>query len=65
MAAKSINAGGQSKGEGGSSKVQTLNINTLIGNLTIQTTNLKEGKQKIVEQVKEAMLTAVADFSTV
>lgn len=44
-------------------KAQNININTLIGNLTIQTHNLKEGKQKIVEQVKEAMLTAVADYS--
>lgn len=66
VAAHQVSGGKQSKGEGsgGSSKVQSLNINTLIGNLTIQTTNLKEGKQKIVEQVKEAMLTAVADFAT-
>lgn len=59
------NSKAEKGGSGGSSeKVQSLNINTLVGNLTIQTTNLKEGKQKIVEQVKEVLLTAVSDFTT-
>ena len=64
VAANQVSGGKQSKGESGSNKVQSLNINTLINNMTIQTTNLKEGKQKIAEQIKEALLTAVADFAT-
>lgn len=66
VAATSQNSkiGNSDKSSGGGGKVQSLNINTLIGNLTIQTTNLKESKQQIVEQVKEVLLTAVADFST-
>lgn len=65
VAAKQATEKERKSGGGGSSsgKVLSLNVNTLIGNITIQTTNLKEGKQQIVEQVKEAMLTAVADFT--
>lgn len=53
---------GASEG-GGTSKVQSLTIHKLVENLNIHTTNLKEGKQQITEQVKEILMTAVADFS--
>lgn len=50
--------------EGKTHRSQTLNIQTLIGNITIQTQSIQEGKQQIVERVKEAVLTAMADFTT-
>ena len=42
-------------------KIFNINIDSLIENFTISTTNLKEGTVAIKEQVKEAMLTALSD----
>ncbi len=42
-------------------RIITFNIDSLIENFTISTTNLKEGTVAIKEQVKEALLTALSD----
>ena len=42
-------------------KIFNINIDKLIENFTIRTTNLREGTVAIKEQVKEALLTALSD----
>jgi TP901 family phage tail tape measure protein len=55
-------SGGGSTG-GGSKTIHSLTINKLIENLTIHTTNLGDTKEKIRQQVTEALLTSVNDFN--
>jgi hypothetical protein len=56
----------ESTGAGaGRGSVRSLTINKLIENFTIQTTNIVETRQQIRQQVQEALLTAVSDFTLI
>jgi TP901 family phage tail tape measure protein len=48
---------------GGTRNIQSLTINKLVENLTIQTTNIQESKERLMTIVREALLTAVNDFN--
>lgn len=50
------------QGTGGEMKNINVRIENLVKNITLSTTNLKEGTGKIKEQVTEAMIAAVRDF---
>jgi TP901 family phage tail tape measure protein len=55
-------AGGNGTG-GGSKNIGSITINKLVENITLHVTNLSEGKEKIKQQVAEALLTSVSDFT--
>jgi len=50
------------QGTGGEMKTINVRIENLVKNITLSTTNLKEGTGKIKQQVTEAMVAAVRDF---
>lgn len=53
------NTGGSETGT--SSKIGSITIHKLVENLTIQTTNLSESKEKIKAMIEDVLLTAVTD----